>query len=241
MQCLDWHSIDLLVKDWCCFVRYSVPETTMVQTAAVHGAAANWISEKVSPEWLCSEPVAGQELPATYRQSVECLALLDFADMAIPADVAPLDSNGCLVCGPSGLVGEGFAPSFFVDVNQAKGTSDWSETVESFAQLHPRSLCILSLRSISIKCKAPSKPVKAAAYRGHKQCATMLQDPITLFFGLWTSALPCLLAIPDVDPAITAVLKPVPTVPCEARGNLIVAHSGPKDRIPKKLFHHFAN
>ena len=201
------------------------------------------LAEHVTPEWLCPEPQAGGALLATFRQSVECLALLDLADVSVDQPTAPALAGGCMVCDEATLrvVGGHFRPGWVALLNEIEDTRDWCAVFEDQVRLRSNCLHLLCLVGLQLEVMVPARPLKASTYRVHRLRSAVVQDAITTFFRLWRCAFAVIAVLPQVDPAVCAVIRRLPGVSCWDRGTYIIAHNGPPDRVPVCVFHLFAN
>ena len=243
VQCLDWGEIEEITSAWRHFVSVELSEAASIHSAAIHHAAATWLAEHVTPEWLCPEPQAGGALLATFRQSVECLALLDLADVSVDQPTAPALAGGCMVCDEATLrvVGGHFRPGWVALLNVIEDTRDWCAVFEDQVRLRSNCLHLLCLVGLQLEVMVPAGPLKASTYRVHRLRSTVVQDAITTFFRLWRCAFAVIAVLPQVDPAVCAVIRRLPGVSCWDRGTYIIAHNGPPDRVPVCVFHLFAN
>ena len=241
--CLSWEDITAVCRAWVFHVSECLDEEHDIASAALHRAAACWMQEHVTPEWLCPDPRRGQDLLATFRQSVACLALLEFDDVCVASPEGVLCEGGCLVCDASvgDELGTCFKPVWMACLHELEDTSDWCTVLEGQVLRRASHLHVLCLWGCRIAEVVPCRPLKASVYKAHRLRSTMVQDTILLFCRLWRACIPVVIVVPDVDPAIYAVLKRLPGVCCVVEGNFVIAHNGPLDRIPISLFHICAN
>ena len=165
-------------------------EHTQIELAALHKVASGWLAEHVSPEWLCSESQNKQELLATFRRRIECLALLDLADVATVERA----------------FGAELQPAWVACLHDVVDTSDWCGEFQVQVALRPGNLHVLCLKGSKVDRVVPCRPLKASVYKLNRQRSTVVQDAITLFFRLWRCPTSVVIILTDVDPDIGGCL-----------------------------------
>ena len=87
-----------LASQWLQFLQDGEVEACSVACAAFHTRVAEWVATNMCAEWLCPHAVEGRATLATFRQSLECLALMEFHDVcpAVPENATL--AKGLLLC-----------------------------------------------------------------------------------------------------------------------------------------------
>ena len=236
-ECLDTTGLLGLAQEW--LVHIEAQDEISIAAAALHRAVSFWIVESFSVEWLCSQPLAVEAPLATYRHSVQGLAMLEFGPAFTVPRPAVSKFNAGLVCLEQCLGAFSSFGSFVkvFDLDWCLHHPAWVQQMEECATSVPHGLLVLCLAGFPIQSMLPPLPIRAKAFAAHLRCAKVWQAAVDLVLRWWSQERPIAAILPRLDEAVLSALKQLPGLLWTQGSAHCILHTVAEDSIPDCLFH----
>ena len=243
-ECLCTEDLLAVTAKWAAHVQHCDCDHFSVLGASWHTAVSVWLAHHFSIDWLCvsGEVQCGQV--ATFKQSCEGLAMLDFGQSCTRLPISCQASNCLLLCSQAllpclqGSVGE---DATCLHVEACLGNPGWCEQVYDFVCRTDGGLVVLCLADLQVSAELPALPVRARAFRQFRCLATLIQDVMLLCVQLWAREQPFVALLPVCDPVLCAALKQLPGTLWTTGGKLLLLHNICEPEVPEPLFHLLSN
>ena len=244
VECLSLASLLEVADAWWQHVQQQEAEDLSILHVALHCRVAEWVASNVSADWLCPDAVEGRCVLATFRQSVECLALMDFTEVQPegPDDVT-LD-GGFLLCDSRRLkhyVTDGRVPRRVVGMHEVLEVAGWCHCVEESIRQGVSGLFVFSLHGLHCDLASPKGFLPYKSYVAKRAAATIVQDVVLLAAQLWARSVGFVVSLPYVDPSISSAFKRMPGLHVLCNGCKLLAHNVQEAYVPQALFHETVN
>ena len=239
LECVDPLLLVEVSRHWRQHVRQVDLESLNIRDAAMHGAAAEWLANHFTVEWLCAQQLGRPVHLATYRQSLAGLAMVDCSQVARAEVPFPVGDPVCLVCSAGLRMGFGAVQgtSVVLDLDWCMTNEAWSEGVlQGFVDL-AFGFAILCLADLALTSLLPTAPVRRKVFEAHLRYSKLLQQATSLALRLWSRQHPFVALLPFLDEPLLSAIRQLPGLFWTKGDKLLIVHNVPEDHVPEFLFH----
>ena len=215
-------------------------EDLSIRDAAMHRAAAEWVRDNWSVDWLCGyDAVDAGLVQPVYRASAAVLASLDFGIDLQRAALPFVPAGGFVMCPErycAALVQPGHAWRHHFGLDDCARSSSWLDVAYATAAAEDAGHFLFCLDGLTTTWGLEAVTSQKGFYSAVASM-TLYQDVVLVLAQLCAAEATFAAVLPKWDEALVSILKRLPGVQWTDGGRLVLLHSALESSLPEFLFH----